>query len=124
MPIVDANIILRYLLGDHPDMSPKAKEIILSGAQMTAEVLAEVVYVLKGVYNVGRQEIADTIGAFLLEISVPHKAAIAYACKLYGETKLDFVDCILAGYLFSESMEILTFDKKLSKVVKNQPPVD
>ena len=124
MPIVDANIILRYLLGDHPDMSPKAKEIILSGAQMTAEVLAEVVYVLKGVYNVGRQEIADTIGAFLLEISVPHKAAIAYACKLYGETKLDFVDCILAGYLFSESMEILTFDKKLSKVVKNLPPVD
>ena len=124
MPIVDANIILRYLLGDHPDMSPKAKEIILSGAQMTAEVLAEVVYVLKGVYNVGRQEIADTIGAFLLEISVPHKAAIAYACKLYGETKLDFVDCILAGYHFSESMEILTFDKKLSKVVKNLPPVD
>ena len=124
MPIVDANIILRYLLGDHPDMSPKAKEIILSGAQMTAEVLAEVVYVLKGVYNVGRQEIADTIGAFLLEISVPHKAAIAYACKLYGKTKLDFVDCILAGYHFSESMEILTFDKKLSKVVKNLPPVD
>ena len=124
MPIVDANIILRYLLGDHPDMSPKAKEIILSGAQTTAEVLAEVVYVLKGVYNVGRQEIADTIGAFLLEISVPHKAAIAYACKLYGETKLGFVDCILAGYHFSESMEILTFDKKLSKVVKNLPPVD
>ena len=124
MPIVDASIILRYLLGDHPDMSPKAKEIILSGAQMTAEVLAEVVYVLKGVYNVGRQEIADTIGAFLLEISVPHKAAIAYACKLYGETKFDFVDCILAGYHFSESMEILTFDKKLSKVVKNLPPVD
>ena len=33
MPIIDANVILRYLLEDHPEMSQQAKEIILSGAQ-------------------------------------------------------------------------------------------
>ena len=120
MPIIDANIILRYLLGDHPEMSPKAKEIILAGAQTTVEVLAEVVYVLKGVYKTERHEIAETIGNFLLEVSVPHKAAVAYSCKLYGETKLDFVDCVLAGYHFTEGADILTFDRKLNILIN--PP--
>ena len=123
MPIIDANIILRYLLGDHPEMSAEAKEIVLSGAQTTAEVLAEVVYVLKGVYHVERCDIAETIRSFLLEISVPHKAAIVYACKLYGETKLDFVDCILAGYHFAEGADVMTFDKKLNNMI-NLPPLN
>ena len=48
MPLVDANIILRYLMNDHPIMSPQAREIILAGAETTPEVLAEVVYVLRG----------------------------------------------------------------------------
>ena len=59
---------LRYLLGDHPEMSPKAKEIILAGAQTTVEVLAEDVYVLKCVYKTERHEIVETIGNFLLEV--------------------------------------------------------
>ena len=40
MPLVDANIILRYLMNDHPVMSPQAREIILSGVETTPEVLA------------------------------------------------------------------------------------
>lgn len=122
MPIIDANIILRYLLGDSPEMSAKAREIILSGVQTTAEVLAEVVYVLKGVYHVERMDIADAVGSFLQEVSVSHKAALEYAFKLYGETKLDFVDCILAGYHFTEDVDILSFDKKLNNAM-NLPPL-
>ena len=124
MPIIDANIILRYLLGDHPEMSAEAKEIVLSGAQTTAEVLAEVVYVLKGVYQVERGDIAETVISFLQEVSVPHKAALSYACKLYGETKLDFVDCILAGYHFTEGTAVLMFDKKLKSILSLPPLTD
>ena len=123
MPIIDANVILRYLLGDHPDMSAEAREIVLSGAQTTAEVLAEVVYVLKGVYQVERSDIAETVRSFLREVSVPHKAAMSYACRLYGETKLDFVDCMLAGYHFAEGADVLTFDKKLNNIIC-LPPLD
>ena len=94
MPIIDANVILRYLLNDHPSMSEVAKETIISGAQTTAEVLAEVVYVLKGVYQVDRSTIAETLESLIQEISIPNKLVIAYACRLYGKTSLDFVDCI------------------------------
>ena len=75
MPIIDANVILRYLLNDHPAMSEVAKETIVAGAQTTAEVLAEVVYVLKGVYHADRPAIAETLEAFIQEVTIPNKLA-------------------------------------------------
>ena len=65
MPLIDANIILRYLINDHPVMSPQAREIILAGAETTPEVLAEVVYVLRGVYHVDRPSIAVALESFI-----------------------------------------------------------
>ena len=59
--LIDANVILRYLLRDHPQMSEEAKKVIEEGAFTLPEVLAEVVYVLKGVYQVERTEIAKTL---------------------------------------------------------------
>ena len=67
--LIDANIILRYLLNDNPEMSEKAKEIINDGAFTIPEVMAEVIYVLKGVYKVERQEISDVLQEFLKEIT-------------------------------------------------------
>lgn len=53
MSIVDANIILRYLLDDHADLSPKAAEILeQQTVTMPIEVACEVVYVLQKVYAV------------------------------------------------------------------------
>ena len=68
--LIDANIILRYLLNDNPEMSEKAKEIINDGAFTIPEVMAEVIYVLKGVYKVERQEISDVLQEFLKEIKM------------------------------------------------------
>ncbi len=48
MVILDANLILRIILNDHPEMSNHAVSIIETGnAYVTIEVIAEVVYVLK-----------------------------------------------------------------------------
>ena len=121
MPLVDANIILRYLMNDHPVMSPQAREIILAGAETTPEVLAEAVYVLRGVYHVDRPSIAVALESFIQEVTLSHKAAITYACKLYGQRSLDFVDCLLAGYHHIDGAEISTFDEKLGKVLLKNP---
>ena len=52
MILFDANMILRYLLNDDPDMAKKAEQFIIAGdVFVTIEVIAEVVYVLKGVYH-------------------------------------------------------------------------
>ena len=47
--LVDANVVLRYMLCDDETMSGKAEQAIRDGAYLLPEVLAEVVYVLFGV---------------------------------------------------------------------------
>ena len=121
MPILDANVILRYLLQDIPEQAEEAKRAILAGAATTTEVLAEVVYVLSGIYRANRSIISDTLGSFIQEVDVPNKAAVRYAFKLFGSSHLDFVDCILAGYHHISGMEIITFDKKLQHCLEADP---
>lgn len=118
MPILDANVILRYLLRDLPDKAEKAKTAVLAGASATPEVLAEVVYVLGGVYKADRATVSDALEAFIQEVDIPYKAAVRYAFRLYKISKLDFVDCLLAGYHHAEGMQIMTFDIKLEKALK------
>ncbi len=117
MKLIDANVILRYLLDDHEVMSVQARQTIVAGAVTTVEVLAEVVYVLKGVYGADREEIAVWLGAFLDEVVLDAKPAIHYALRVYGETSLDFVDCVLLGYHRILGREILTFDRKLNRLL-------
>jgi len=58
MSVVDANIILRYLLDDHAKLSPKAAEILeRQMVTLPIEVACEVVYVLQKVYVVDRKDI-------------------------------------------------------------------
>ena len=121
MPILDANVILRYLLKDLPDKAEEARVAVLAGASTTAEVLAEVVYVLAGVYKADRAMIADALDAFIQEVDIPHKAAIRYAFRLYRIRKLDFVDCVLAGYHHIDGLDVMTFDGKLQKALLNDP---
>lgn len=59
MEIVDANVVLRYLLKDHEIFYPKSKQIIeQKQIYIPTEVVAEIVYVLEKVYEVPKSEIS------------------------------------------------------------------
>lgn len=116
--LIDANVILRYLLGDHPVMSESARQIIRNGAFTVPEVIAEVVYVLKGVYHVERRKIGETLADFLDEIEIDNKDVIKEALYLFGDTLLDFVDCILIARHRILKEEIASFDKKLNRMLE------
>lgn len=115
--LIDANVILRYLLGDHPKMSEEAKQVIQDGAFTLPEVFAEVVYVLKGVYKVERSEIAATLMEFLDEIAIDNQEAMCEALSLFADTALDFVDCILIARHRILGDNVMSFDKKLNKML-------
>ena len=96
MILFDTNMILRYLLNDHADMAEQAEKYLNEDdVVVTVEVIAEVVYVLKGVYGLERKELADTIADFLQLVRSRDMEVLQLALKAYGEANLDFVDCVL-----------------------------
>lgn len=112
--LIDANVILRFLLNDNQDMANKASKIIYSGAFTTEAVIAEVVYVLNGVYNMSREKIADHITSILELIDIQNKQTMLYALNQFKKSKLDFVDCLLISYNKTLNISIFSFDKKLN----------
>jgi len=113
---LDTNYILRYLLNDDAKMASIAEEVILhKEVHISNEVWAEVVYVLEGVYGLGKEEISNILLSLLRSdnIKVIDKYMLTKALELFALRKLDFVDCLLCAYASVD--EVLTFDKKLNK---------
>ncbi len=121
MSIVDANIILRYILDDHEELSPKAAEILEQQAvTLPMEAACEVVYVLQKVYSVDRktiqQQLTDLLNEALVTMDKP--AVFLKALEYYSTSSLDFVDTLLCAYHTVEQQEIFTFDKKLNQFIQ------
>lgn len=121
MKIVDANIVLRYLLNDHDELSNKATMIIEgNNVLLPNEVIAEIVYVLQKVYGIQNDKISETLLGLLKyeNIIVNDIEVLEEAFLLFGRRRLDFVDTLLYGYNKVREYEIYTFDKKLNNVLE------
>ena len=49
-----------------------------------------------------------------------NKPVMIRAVKIFAETRLDFVDCILAAHHGVNGAEVFTFDKKLANQLKRE----
>lgn len=118
MVMLDANMVLRYLLNDNEKMADEAARIIEEGPVLvTIEIIAEVVYVLRGVYSIDRDVIKTSLLSFLSEVHTDELDVIKFGLETYSEQNLDFVDCILFAYNRVKGYEIKTFDKKLRNLL-------
>ena len=116
--IFDTNMILRFLLNDNQKMAEKAEQYLNTGdVSVTIEVIAEAVYVLRGVYSLERIVIADTLRDFLSLVNCRDKDVLNHALDTYGKCNLDFVDCVLYGYYKASGAMIATFDRKLMRLL-------
>jgi predicted nucleic-acid-binding protein len=117
---IDTNYIIRYLVNDNIKMADIAEEILTTKKVFIAnEILAEVVYVLQGVYEIAKEDISNQLlelisfeNIFVSNYEIINKALIIFKTK-----NLDFVDCLLCSYSVQD--EILTFDKKLNKCISS-----
>ncbi len=118
---IDANVVLRYLLDDHEQLSEKAAEMIDNEQVfLSFEVICEIVYVLTGVYDTPRPEIAATLKDFLQagNIATNDQSVISTALDLFAQRNVDFVDAILCAYHKHNGDSILSFDKKIVTIMK------
>jgi len=122
---VDANVILRYLTKDPPELAEAALKTF-SAAQRGLVVLvlapitiAEVVWVLEFFYGYSKVQIAETVSHFLCSdgLEVMDLDLVIQAFAFYQEKNIDFADALLAGVALSRNLNLVySFDKHLARI--------
>ncbi len=124
MPFLDTNILLRHLLGDVPEQSARAHVLlkrVVGGlrVRVTESIVFEAVFTLQRTYKKSRQEISDNLLPILElpGISLPGKAIIREAFRLFLETPLSIVDAYHAALMADLGLtEIYSFDPHFDHV--------
>lgn len=121
--LVDTNVILRYLLGDHTEFSPKAEVFMLDVSQGVKKaeipdvVIVECIYVMEKYYEIPKNEIVDKLSRILNFSGIvnPDRPEILKALLKYENSNIDIVDCILAAHSSPEKV-VISFDKDMKKL--------
>ncbi len=119
MLAIDTNLIVRYLTGDHPQQSRKAKALIDSQRVFVCKtVLLETEWVLRSVFGFTPVEITDALTDFAGLPTVPLEDEKTVAMALdWMASGMDFADALhVANAQGSESF--VTFDRGLAKKAK------
>ena len=101
--VLDANVILRFLLADEPAQFERARAFMQklktgeAGAYVCEGVLVESVYVLLKVYGVPRKEIADKLIGLLSYKGVvdENRRLLQESLRLFSTKNVDIVDAIV-----------------------------
>jgi predicted nucleic acid-binding protein len=122
---IDANVILRFLLRDHEELSPKAKVIMDAVQRGSLTVacdpiqLAEVAWVLKSRYNLDSAQIAKSLVPIVSMdgFVIADKARYLRALELSASCAHGFGDaCACALALTECEGRLISFDRKLSGI--------
>ena len=122
--IVDANIIIRFLLNDHPKLSQLATSLFSKAQKKLIKIyldeviLAEVIWTLSSFYKIKKADLIDNIEKLLSQdwIVNTKKKSMLKALYLYKSANLDYIDCWI--FIVSQTLKfkLETFDKNLRRL--------
>lgn len=121
--VLDTNVILRYLLNDHPQHFQRAHAFmaeVISGKTMVYipdSVLAECVYVLLKVYKVPKPKVCEVLtGIFSYAgISQVNSDILTSSLQHYAEHSVDIVDAIVYATAKQKDWDVFSFDQDMKK---------
>ncbi len=125
---MDTNIILRFLLNDHRQLSSEAKKFFQQGERHKAHLvinhvtLAETVWVLESFYQLAADKVArlliDLIN--LPNVKVAQKSLIVEALLLAAEKKIAYIDAYNLLFSKNKSLHLKTFDRQLKRLANGR----
>lgn len=127
LKLIDANVILRFLLADDKEKFLKATEFFRrleygdDEALLTEIVFAEVVWVLHKVYKIPRKELSSKYLKLLNYRGIKtilNKEIFIESLKLYAEHFIDIQDIFLATLAKHKDGLVISFDKTDFKKLK------
>lgn len=125
LPLLDTNIVLRHLLGDHPDHSPRATAYIARiergelRVRAAETVVFEAVFVLERTLRQPKAAIRDAVVELLKlpGIVLPGKRRLRRAFALYVDTNIPFVDAYHAALMADLGLtDIVSFDRDYDRL--------
>ncbi len=119
MLAIDTNIVVRYLVGDHPEQTRKARTLIDDMPVFVSQtVLLETEWVLRSAYDQPADAVAEALRSFAglptVTVETPDQVALALA---HAESGMDFADAlhlVAAG----DADGFATFDTGLLKAAR------
>ena len=123
---VDANVLLRFLLGTDEKAVVEVEKYLdrsnkgLVELHLISEIIPEIEYVLRKVYKVQRDDLADRLLKLLRidHVVIESRDLWMRAFELYPKVNIDLMDIFLFVKAKSSLGEVLSFDKDFKKLVK------
>ena len=122
MRAVDTNVVVRYLTGDDPEQSARARSAVDAGdVFVSTTVLLESEWVLRSVYGFKGEEVAAALRAFagLPGVSAENPGVLAEAFDR-AERGMDFADALHLGAA-ARCEAMLTFDRGFIETAGDAP---
>ncbi len=118
MTFIDANILLRFLTKQPLEQAELARDVLERGQRGELKLVlepltvAEVIYVLTGVYSYPLERVKSELLALLTTgaVKLEHERAVLDALSRMSR-KLDFPDTYLAARARSSSGQVVSFDR-------------
>lgn len=123
---LDTNLIVSYFYNRNKKQYEIAKELFISAKQneielvLLSEIIIEVEYSLKNHYGYERGQIYIELLSLVKSqyINMDHREAIIQAIKLYHQSTIDLVDCILFAKAKIDNADVASFDTDFKKLMK------
>jgi predicted nucleic-acid-binding protein len=120
----DANILLRFLTGEPPEMSSRSERLLQQARseetllRVHPVVVAETVWVLQSFYDHSREDIAGALVPLLKEhgLKVEGSNVVVRALESMAENNVDFADALLAESARSRGEGVASFDEDFRKL--------
>jgi len=121
--LIDTNVIIRFLVGDHAEHLVRSKRIFQQiqdntlQVEIISEVLMEVLFVVTKRYKVPKEIVIEKLKSilFLQGVVNPDKMMLIHTLDMLQSKNIDFVDAFICTKAKLEGYGKISFDKDVMK---------
>jgi uncharacterized protein len=119
--IVDANLLIRFLLNDIPAQAKAVEKLLQNQKEeliLTDVTVAEIIWVLTSYYEIPKMQVVEKMRQLLsIQTIQANKKLLAKAFLFYDIYNIAYIDAYLVAYSMEDKLEgIYSFDQGLDKV--------